>query len=148
MKIATFKAECNSSTCRHDFSAPALSDFSYGAFIYSSIDSKEIRYYCGLNCETWTFIDHTVSRYLDNKDRGEIGRIIQKTIGLVADRQNPGIPFTQDIYCPKCHSKVNAINFDHKTGAKEYEDLTFRRFNSLNALEKKELIYSCISRRF
>lgn len=140
MKIATFSAKCKNSTCKHDFNAPSLSDFSYGEYLYGSIDSKEIRYYCGLGCETWNFIDHLLSKYFDKKKREDIGLMIQKMIGFVADRQNPDVYFTQDIYCPQCQSKVHSIDDNNKTGLHEYAHLTFNGFTNLNEFEKIKLI--------
>jgi hypothetical protein len=52
MIVATFKAKCDNMTCQNDIDAPLLSDFSYGDFLYGSIDGKFIKYYCGLNCKT------------------------------------------------------------------------------------------------
>lgn len=148
MQIATFKAKCKKSSCGHDFDVPLLSDFTYGEFIYSSIDGKEFRYYNSLDCETWNFIDKTVSEYLGKKNREEIGTIIQKIIGLVADRQNPDIYFTQDIHCPKCHSKVESVNDNNKTGLKEFEILTFNNFTKLIESEKRKLIFRLSSEFF
>jgi hypothetical protein len=140
MRIATFKAKCKKITCRHVFDAPLLSDFSYGEFIYGSIDSKLIRYYCGLDCETWSFIDKVVSEKFSEKNRLEIGAIIQKIIGFVADRQETKIYFTQDIYCPNCQTKVKSIDVNNKTGLEEYNSLTFNDFSKLTEFAKKEMI--------
>ncbi len=140
MNIETFKAKCKNIKCRHVFNAPLLSDFSYGEFIYGSIDAKEIRYYCSLNCKVWSFIDKVVSEKFSNIKRLEIGVIIQSIIGFVADRQEPEIYFTQSIYCPKCHSKVKSIDVNNKTGLNDYKSLTFNSFTNLTELEKEELI--------
>ncbi len=140
MKIATFSAKCRNISCKYDFNAPALSDFSYGEYIYGSMDSREIRYYSGLGCETWDLIDRLVSVRLNNKNREKIGSVIQKIVGLVADRQNPDVYFTQDIYCPKCQSKRTSIDENDKMGLQEYESLTFDNFTNLNELEKERLI--------
>ncbi len=137
MKIATFRAICKND---HFFDVPALSDHSYGEFIYFSIDGKEIRYYLTLDCNTWDYIAEKVSDYFDKKNRKEIGPIIQKIIGFVADRQNPDNFFTLYAYCPICHSKAKTIDFENRTGTKEYENLTFNGFSSLTASEKNTLI--------
>ncbi len=144
MEIATFKAKCKNTECRHDFDAPLLSDFSYGEFLYGTIDGKEVRYYCSLDCEIWDFIDQTVSRYFGKKNREEIGVMIQKTVGFVADRQNTEIYFTQDIYCPQCCSKVRSIDTDDKTGRGNYAHLTFEEFRQLGEWEKEKLIDTCL----
>ncbi len=145
MNFVTFEAKCRNPTCLNKFDAPELSCFSYGEYIYGSIDGLETKYYCGLNCEVWKFIDRIVSESIEESNSGRIGAIIQNTIGLVADRQNSNIYFTQSIYCPKCHSKISAINSNKKTGEKDFESLTFNNFNSLSDLKKKKLIESHIS---
>jgi lysyl-tRNA synthetase class I len=145
MKIATFRAKCQGSTCRLEFDAPVLSDFSYGEFIYSSVDSEQIRYYCGFGCETWKFIDTIVAGYFEKKNREEMGAVIQRIIGLVADRQNSEAYYTQAIYCPKCHLKVDSIDDNDRTGTQEYEDLTFDSFMRLTELKRKILVDKLLS---
>ena len=140
MKIATFNAKCKKISCQLDIDAPLLSDFSYGTFIYSSIDGKEIKYYYGLDCEVWQFIDEILIEPFGKDHDGEIGTLIQKIIGLVADKQNQDAYFTQAIYCPKCHSKVELIDINNKTGFQEYESLTFNNFLRLTDIEKIKLV--------
>ncbi|MDO6808737.1 hypothetical protein Q4603_08950 [Zobellia galactanivorans] len=144
MNIATFEANCTQPTCGHKFDAPLLSDFSYGEYIYSSNDGMEIKYFCGLKSEAWKLIGEIISE-ADEKDKTlKIGPTIQRLIGLVADRKNPDSYFTQDIYCPKCRSKVFTIDSDKKTGINDYLTLTFENFMNLPELKRKYLIESLI----
>ena len=144
MKVATFKAKCKKLTCRLDIDAPLLSDFSYGEFLYGSIDGKLIKYYCGLDCKTWKFVDTIISEIYKDKNRTEQGTIIQKIIGLIADRDNKDIYYTQDIYCPKCQYKIKSINSNIKTGLQEYMDLTFNDFENMNQIDKKSKIHELL----
>ena len=140
MKVATFKAKCNKLTCQLDIDVPLLSDFSYGEFLYGSIDGKLIKYYCGLDCPIWKFVDTVISETYKDKKGTEIGAAIQTIIGLIADRDETEIFFTQDIYCPKCKSKIKSINSNIKTGLLEYMDLTFNNFENMNQTDKKNKI--------
>lgn len=146
MKLATFEATCRNDACLHTFDAPLLSDFSYGEFIYSSIDGQLIRHYSSFDCEVWSFIDKMVSERFSTKSRLKAGVIIQKIIGFVSDRQDPAIPFTQDIYCPQCRSKVTSIDDNNRTGVEDYERLTFNSFMSLTQFEKGKLVDGYINR--
>lgn len=138
MELATFKAKCKNTSCGHDFDVPVLSPFSYGEYIYSSVNGKEIRYYSGSDCETWAFVEKTMS---EGESREDSGQLIQKVIGLIADRPHPDAYFTQNYYCPECHSRVSSIDENNKTGSTEYEHLTFSHFSNLTNLEKKKLIF-------
>ena len=144
MRVATFKAKCNKLTCRLDMDAPLLSDFSYGEFLYGSIDGKLIKYYCGLDCKTWEFVDTFISEIYKDINRTEQGAVIQKNIGLIADRDDMDMYYTQDIYCPKCKSKIKSINSNIKTGLQEYMDLTFNDFESMNKIDKKNKIHELL----
>ncbi|SIS73546.1 hypothetical protein SAMN05421766_103704 [Zobellia uliginosa] len=75
-----------------------------------------VTYFCGLQNEAWKPIAEIVSEANEKDKTLKTGPTIQRLIGLVADRQNPDSYFTQDIYCPKCRSKVFAINSDKKQG--------------------------------
>lgn len=146
MQLATFLASCKNANCLHEFGAPALSDFSYGEYLYGAIDGSAIRYYNGLDCATWDFIDHTLSAHFEKEDRNQIGSIIQKLIGLVADRPSPDIYFTQHIYCPMCKDKVDSIDLDQKVGPQDYPSLSFRGFSQLSSLKKKNRLSMIIDK--
>jgi hypothetical protein len=140
MKVATFRAKCPKSTCLLDIDVPLLSDFSYGEFMYGSIDGKSIKYYCGLDCKTWKFVDAVISEISKDEKPTEQGVVIQKIIGCIADRDDKDIYFTQDIYCPECQTKIKATNADVQTGVRDYPDLTFAGFESLNHEDRRNKI--------
>ncbi|HNW51076.1 MAG TPA: hypothetical protein PKH79_08345 [Prolixibacteraceae bacterium] len=140
MKVATFKATCSTSTCLSVADVPWLSDFSYGEFLYGSVDGKEIRYYNALDCPTWKFVDEMIGELFNDHKRKRQGVTIQKIIGLIADREDPDVFYTPDIYCPVCHSKIQAIDLNQRTGLQEYRDLTFQKFESMDPTEKRNTI--------
>lgn len=121
-----------------------MSDFSYGEFIYNSIDGDEVRYFCGLENETWNCVSKLVSKLIKKKDLPKIGHHIQKIIGYVADRNNPNSYFTQNIYCPKRKSSYVNVNTNKRIGIRNYENLTFRNFNSLLELKKRKWVESLL----
>jgi hypothetical protein len=138
MKIATFKSMC--SNCHSEVDVPLLSDFSYGEFLYGSVDGKEVRYYGALECPNWKFVDEIMDGRYNYQDRKRQGTTIQKIIWLIADRDNPDVFYTPDIYCPVCRSKIQSIDPNQRTGFQEYRDLSFQKFERMDPNEKRNTI--------
>jgi len=85
-------------------------------------------------------VDEIIGYFIKDRDRKKQGAIIQKIIGLIADRDDQDLFFTPDIYCPSCHSILKSINPDQRTGLQEYSDLTFNGFERMGHEEKRNLL--------
>lgn len=100
--------------CNHILEAPALSDFSYGEFILSSI-SGEYRYLNAIEDSIYKEVSDMIS-----KQEKELQVDIQNIFGpLACDTDKNGHSFHIGVYhCPNCKSrrfKVLNINFDDFT---------------------------------
>ncbi|HTJ51408.1 MAG TPA: hypothetical protein VL443_18235 [Cyclobacteriaceae bacterium] len=146
MKVSTFKAKCSTITCKLEFDAPLLSDFNYGDFLYGSIDGKTIKYYCALDCKTWKVVDIIIGEIYSANSSSNRGTVIQKIIGLIADRDDRNIYYTQDIYCPQCQSKIKSIDSNNRTGFQDYLTLTFMDFESMDQPDRKNLIHELLNK--
>ena len=124
--VMTFKASC---FWRHDFEIPVLPLSSYGTFMYVNTTGKSYKFFVAFNCTTWDFISDLLheSRHLKQKDSG----VIQYLIGRVAD-----IEILNDFYqnekriCPICKCIWVSYNEDKRAGVKDFECLTFNRFEN------------------
>jgi hypothetical protein len=138
MRVTTVKAKCKS--CGLNFSAPLLSDFSYGEFVYSSQNAQRYQYLFAINNMTWDFVQSvlTVDFKIKAKDTGGI---IQRVMGLIADGDGK-VDFYQNekVLCPSCGRDAKIQDRDSLTGFAEIDEMTFDRFERLTTEEKKKEI--------
>jgi len=121
MRAAVFQARCI--FCGDEFYAPKLSDFSYGEFIYSN--QSGFKYFYAPDHPVWNFIESYVIAQNDLREKHH-GSIIQRLIGLIADRTGKDAYQNEHVCCQTCGRKSAWIS-EKATGSVELDEMTFER---------------------
>jgi len=127
MEIAEFNVRCY--VCWKQFSIPALSDFSYGEFLFVNYKTREFRYFCYFENEN---IEKIVTTKLNsdptfkNKNDYKKGDIGLKLIAKLSDGEFE--PIFSNVKCPRCKCGFHSFP-NNKIGMTNIAELTFEKFN-------------------
>ena len=113
MKIAKFNVRCYA--CWKQFLIPALSDFSYGEFLFVNYKTREFRYFYRIeNTEVERIIMEKLNSdaNLERKNDYTEGDTALKLIGKLSDGEFE--PIFSNVKCPRC--KIGFHSFPKNKG--------------------------------
>ena len=138
MEIAEFNVRCY--VCWKHFLIPALSDFSYGEFLFVNYKTREFRYFNRIeNREVESIITAKLNSdsSLEQKNDDTKGNTALKLIGKLSDGEFE--PIFSNVKCPRC--KIGLHSFpNNKNGMMKIAELTFKESKKKTIAENiKEL---------
>jgi len=149
MKVATFRAECQS--CGNIFAVPLLSEQAYGEFIAKSQSGRAFAYLNSFEEPAWDQLKELCEQLLPSlrsaPARSRAIAVFHYVVGHCLD-QTDGETF--DIgagqICPQCHSRDVQYGDSTQIGVLEIPNATFAEFLELDVARRrlriKELIKS------
>jgi hypothetical protein len=140
MNIACFKYSCSS--CGHNFYAPALSDFSYGEFLFSSRNGK---YYAHLDAIGNPVVNEVEAFLKKNNPLASANDLVSRLwtcFPRACDLAPDGTQFEIGINkCPQCggHNTL-VLEISEKHGSAEVPALTHKGWSLLSEDQKRSKV--------
>ena len=137
MHISTFEAICSS--CQQTFHIPQLTNAAYGVFLYFSTDGQTVGYIEAIDHPVWNRVEK-----IQQLSVPEVGEMIRRVIGRLADVPSKNEYFVTNIICLHCGAIVQQVDTNNKVDALEIKPLQFQYFNALTDDEQQGRIQSIL----
>lgn len=141
MNCNFYKTICNK--CDHEFAYPLLSNFAYGAFIFTGTDGATFRYLSAFDNEAWDEISEIIkSNGLSELDKNDSDvDFFQRIVGSFIDDVK-GNTFSPNGICPNCKSSDLIYSDNELIENRDIPIASFKNFSSMDELEQTELVIS------